>query len=254
LDYLKIPYTGCPTEGIFLTSNKIIAKRMLRAHNVPTPEWATVGDADNADTTSDKPFIIKSVWGHGSSIISEDSVVALPDKKQLEKELKARFKSFDDYFFAENYIDGREFTIPILSKNGRPEVMPPGEMQFLNYPEDKLKIIEYKTKWTEDSFEYNNCYRKFDVSDVDKQLFKQLKKIAIKCWNIFKLNGYARIDVRVDNLGNPFVLDINTNPYIASGINSSFIASAEEIGLTYEDVIKRIIGHLVYFRRRHHLI
>jgi len=138
-------------------------------------------------------------------------------------------------YFVEEYIDGREFNISLIGGT----VLPPAEMCFFNYSPNKPKILGYKSKWEESSFEYKNTERNFNFEEKDFSLLKELKSITKRCWHLFNLKGYARVDFRVgiDNI--PRVIEINANPCIAP--DSGFVAACHQAGLTNAEIIKRII-------------
>ena len=146
-------------------------------------------------------------------------------------------------FFAEAYIEGREFNIALLANEYEPQILPPAEISFDCFPSGKARIVDYSAKWVEDSFEYNNTNRKFDFHPGDNKLLSLLSDISLKCWKLFNLNGYARVDFRVDKKGIPLVLEINTNPCLSP--ESGFVAAAGESGLKFDSIIKRIIEDLL---------
>ena len=65
---------------------------------------------------------------------------------------------------------------------------------------------------------------------------------------MFRLRGYARVDLRVDESGKPWVLEINANPCISP--DSGFMAAATQAGMTYNDVIERILNDIPGFYTR----
>ena len=142
--------------------------------------------------------------------------------------------------FAERFIDGREFNFSIFEKEGNPHLLPLAEMCFTNYNSDKPHIVGYRAKWHADSFEYQHTVRNFDFSQEDEPLIEELSNIALKCWNVFGLRGYARVDFRVDDQKRPFVLEINANPCLSP--DAGFAAAIERAGLTYRDVVNDIVN------------
>jgi D-alanine-D-alanine ligase len=241
LDAMNIAYTGAGTDAIFTTSNKILAKQMLRGARIPTPFFVTLEKAGQRRSPLCNPGIIKSVWEHGSVGIGYDSVVFPETRDQLLQEMDRRKDQLGGACFAEAFIEGREFNLSLLAKNGNgiPQVLPPAEIRFENYPEDRHKIVDYKAKWESESFEYQNTVRSFDFPDQDRPLLDRINKIARECWKLFNLKGYARVDFRVDDSGNPWVLEVNTNPCIAP--DSGFVAAAGKADLTFSQIIERII-------------
>jgi len=236
-DYLNVPYTGCQSEGIYITSNKLTTKLVLKAHNVNT---ATYLSRNNIDEIYDPTcqYIVKSVWEHASVGMDESTLKLLKEKEEINAVLKNAMKNGKEVF-AEQYIEGREFNIAILGGENGPQVLFPAEIKFNDFPEGKLKIVGYRAKWVEDSFEYKNTVRTFDYSTEDRPLLDELRQICLKCWQIFNLKGYARVDFRIDKNGKPFVLEINANPCISP--DSGFIAAIKRSGITYKELFERIV-------------
>jgi len=234
LNYLQIPYTGAPLDAMFLSTNKILSKQMLVCAGVPTSKWYSLSQTHLLNSA--EKYILKPISEDGSVNLDEDSVFNGGDMKFLEK-----LKLLPDKDnFIEQFVDGREFNLSVLGGKNEPEVMPPAEILFLDYPPEKNKVVGYKAKWIEDSFEYNNTPRTFDFNDIDNELIAELKVIAAKCWKLFGLKGYARVDFRVDALNRPFVMEVNANPCIA--IYSGFTAAAKQGGYNYKAMIERIIA------------
>ncbi|MGA1824248.1 MAG: D-alanine--D-alanine ligase family protein [bacterium] len=239
LDILKMPYTGSRTDALFLTSNKLLAKRLLKASGIPTPDWVTRETIDEHRVHVNAPYIVKSVWEHASIGLTNDSIVIPENREQLLDEIIRREEDTGKTCFAERYVDGREFNLSLLENGHSIEFLPIAEMRFVNFPEGKWKILDYASKWETGSFEYSHTQRSFDLPDHDCSLLKKLTEIARKSWDIFGLRGYSRIDFRVDTYDEPWVLEINANPCISP--NSGFVASAEEAGLHFNQIIERIV-------------
>jgi D-alanine-D-alanine ligase len=185
-------------------------------------------------------YIIKSVWEHASKGINQNSIFHSTCIEEFLSQIKRQTSQTGWDCFAESYIEGREFNLSILESGDGPEVLPAAEIQFLDYPEGKFKIVDYPAKWEKESFEYKHTCRCFDFIDTDKNLLQQLSTISLKCWNLFKLRGYARIDFRIDIHGNPWVLEVNTNPCLAP--DSGFVAATRQAGFSFDQVLERIIN------------
>jgi len=137
------------------------------------------------------------------------------------------------------FIDGREFNLSILPEHGKPCLLPIAEMLFIDYPADKPRITGYEAKWEEQSWAFNHTRRTFEKQPSDEALHARLAEIALRCWEVFGGKGYARVDLRVDPAGQPYVLEVNLNPCIAQ--DSGFVAAAAQAGLSYRDMVERII-------------
>ena len=233
LESMDIPFTGSGSFPMSITSDKIRAKNIFQNAEIPTPEWITKDNRVFPDKS--KHYILKPVWEDGSVGISDQSVISgdSPDILSLLADL-------DKKLFFEEYIHGREFNLSLLEGPEGPEIFPPAEIKFINYPSGKPHILNYASKWDEDSFEYINSVRSFDFGREDEKVLAELKKISYQCWNALELSGYARVDFRVDKYNCPFVLEVNANPCISP--DAGFMAAANVAGLDYPDVIKRIIN------------
>ncbi len=241
LEHLKIKYSGCPAEAIYLTTNKILTKKILRLSEVNTPSWVSSNEAEAFNPGSS--YIIKPVNEDASIGLENDCLIRAETVSELRDIITKKQKMTGKEFFAEEYIDGREFNVSVLGRDGCPEILPPAEIKFIDYQETgRVKIVDYKAKWDEDSFEYQNTQRTFEFDKDDLPLLDELKTITRICWNCFHLKGYARIDFRVDQTGKPWMLEVNANPCLTPG--SGLMAAAERIGLTFTDVIEKIIKEI----------
>lgn len=240
LDSLKIPYTGAGTEATFLSSNKLAAKRILRANRLRTPAWVSLRDSSlRGPFPSGSPFIVKSVWEHASVGLEEESVVSPLSLDGLRREIRDRLGALGGTAYAERYVDGREFNLSVLAGSRGAEVLPPAEIDFVGYGDDRLRIVGYRAKWDETAYEYHHTPRRFDFAAQERALLRLLKRSALRCWDLFGLRGYARVDYRVDRDGTPWILEINSNPCLSP--DSGFTAATVQAGLPYEEVIGRII-------------
>lgn len=239
LDSLQIPYTGSRTDAIYLTSNKLTTKKILAAAGLPFPPGFSRRDLLRSTVAPYGDYIIKSIWEHASIGLEEDSVVTVSNGEELLSRVEETEKRLGVDCFAELFIEGREFNLSLLAAAGGCQVLPPAEIRFEDYPERKPRIVGYRAKWLEDSFEYLHTVRSFEFEHSDQALLQSLSGIALRCWTLFELQGYARVDFRVDAEGRPWVLEINVNPCLSPG--AGFAAAAERAGLSFKEVIERII-------------
>jgi D-alanine-D-alanine ligase len=248
LDHVAINYTGATTEAVFLTSNKIVAKRFLTNAGIPTPHWMSVGNIERGARVNTETYIIKSVWEHASIGLDDDATVFVNNPEKLLQELINRKERLGGECFAEAFVEGREFNLSLLAASNGPEVLPPAEIIFHDFPPEKPKVVGYTAKWEPDSFEYNHTPRHFDFTEDDTPLLGELERIALSCWDLFALRGYARVDFRVDAAGNPWVLEVNTNPCLSP--DAGFVAAAEQAGVSFDQVIERIVADSRWGRMR----
>ena len=232
-DYMKIPYTGVHTNGMFLSTNKTLAKKWMRQNGIPTAPSFEVTETDKLDPA--KTYLVKPKLEDGSLGFDDDLVFKGSEVKNFPKISGLSPK----HFFIEEYIDGREFNVSVLGGKDGPRVLPVPEMNFHNFPEDKPKIMGFRAKWVENSFEYENTSRSFIDEEKEKVLVEKLRAICKKCWEVFELKGYCRVDFRCDKAGNPFVLEVNANPCITPG--SGFYSACEHTGISFTEATRRFI-------------
>lgn len=241
LDGLNIPYTGGNAVSFIMTTNKLLSKQNFTKFAIATPEWRE-SNTFNFDRQEDfdNPLIIKNYLYDSSYGISRKSIVH--NTTELLNFLENDAEGVKNHWFAERYIDGREFHVSMLSCSGKPKTLPIAELILSKA--DGFSIYDYKSKWDKNSKEYWEVKRSFEFEEKDKNLLEELKKISLKCWDIFKLKGYARIDYRVDKNNKIWVLEINANPAFVK--KEIFIAAAEKIGLSYNDVVSHMIQEALY--------
>ncbi|MEZ4599154.1 MAG: hypothetical protein R2940_05130 [Syntrophotaleaceae bacterium] len=233
---MRIPYTGCPLGAIFLSTDKILAKRLLFNAGLPTPNWWTPeeGPAEAGDSF----FIVKSLWEDASIGIDDNSVVFGLDSAR--EKIREKETSFGGKWFAEAYIEGREFNVSIVEEPTGPRVLPLAEIRFLDFPEGKPKMVGYRAKWEEESFEYLNTPRTFSFPQEDEPLLKSLSKQALAAWKIFGFRGYGRVDFRVGLDGSLYILELNCNPCLSP--DSGFMAACLQDGMAIEDTVSLILA------------
>jgi len=242
LDALHIPYTGTQTDAILATSNKLTAKLLLHEAGLPTPVWLPTNVAFRSakgafvcGANNDERWILKPVLEHASFAMDDDAVVAANDTLDLEGKLRDRERQIGRPLFAEQFIEGREFNLSML--NG--QVLPPAEIDFSSFPPNKPRIVGHQAKWDQDSFESQQTPRHFEFPTTDATLLERVSALALKCWQLFDLSGYARVDFRVDCEGQPWILEINANPCLSP--DAGFVAAVSQAGITYDEAIQRII-------------
>ncbi|HSW61365.1 MAG TPA: ATP-grasp domain-containing protein, partial [bacterium] len=211
LEQFGIPFSGNSSSAIFLTTNKLLTKEILFANNVPTANWHIKGRDEEFQKDL---YIFKPVSEDASIGITDENLKHLESSEQADAAIEYFEKKYDLPYFCEKFIDGREFNVSVIGNKGEPRVFFPAEMVFFQKGREN-KILCYDSKWNEESEKYDSSRRSFDLGDEDRKLIKKLKSISEKCWEIFNLSGYVRVDFRVDRKNNPFVLEINANPCLS---------------------------------------
>jgi D-alanine-D-alanine ligase len=238
LELLKLPYTGCNPRGLLMARDKSLSKKLLAYHRIPVPEFEVfrIGRPIRRPKRLPFPLIVKSLTQEASIGISQASVVDSDEK--LKERVTFIHESIRTAAIVEQYIEGRELYVGILG-NQALQAMPVWELFFTNMPEGTKRIATDRVKW---SVKYQKKYGidsgpARDLPDAQAEGIQHLCKRAFRA---LELSGYARIDLRLEDNGNVWVLEANPNPQIAKG--EDFAASAEKVGLSYETVLQRIIN------------
>ncbi|MBF0495412.1 MAG: D-alanine--D-alanine ligase [Deltaproteobacteria bacterium] len=241
LHRLGLPYTGSDARAIMFTSNKLLAKKKMHQAGLPIPLWITEAESATARPTAAR-YIIKSVWEHASIGLDESSIWVNGKAGGLDREMAGIRDLLKGDCFAEEYIDGREFNISLLAGDEGPEVLPPAEIVFDGFGPEQVRIVGYSAKWLPETFEYNHTNRRYDFPASDFGLLAELMQLSLTCWSLFQIRGWARVDYRVDAAGRPWILEVNTNPCLAS--DAGFVAAASRAGLDMDAVVARIMMDL----------
>lgn len=227
-----IAFTGSGGNALHLTSHKTAAKRRMTAYGVATPDWFTASERPGDDC---RRWIVKSLWEHASFGLDDSSVVI--GRAAARAKMLQRTRELGGHWFAERYVEGREFNVSVLERNGRPEVLPVAEMTFAGYAPGKPKIVGYAAKWLESAAEYRGTQRVFPR--LPAALERAIRTAALDCWSLFGLRGYGRVDIRLDEHERPLVLEVNANPCLSR--DAGFTAAAARAGLAHERVIECIL-------------
>jgi D-alanine-D-alanine ligase len=232
LEHFGVAFTGSGLAAHHLTLTKTAAKRLLESAGLPTPRRST----DGSGFAADERVIVKSDSEHASLGLDAGSVVSAAAARS---EIASRQRRFGGTFFAEAYVEGREFNLSLLETPQGPRVLPAAEILFVDFPTDRPRIVDYEAKWATESAAYVNTPRSFDFAPGDAALIAELSGLALAAWRLFGLAGYARIDFRVDGAGRPTILEVNLNPCLAP--DAGFVAAAARAGLDYGAVIGSIV-------------
>ncbi len=232
-DLLKLPYTGNVPQCLGNCLHKFRAKQILLANKILAPRATTFAPGAKADLIHDLhyPLMTKLLKEDASIGISEHSVVR--NAAELQKQLDFLFESYRQPAIVEEYIEGREFNIGILG--GTP--LPISEISFEGLPADFPKIVTYEGKWMQESLYYKHT-TPLCPAPVDADMQKKLHAVAIAAYRAMECRDYARVDVRVDSKGIPYVIEVNPNPDIST--DAGFTRAASKVGIDYDALIKTI--------------
>jgi D-alanine-D-alanine ligase len=230
-----VPFTGADERALTVAGDKPRTKAMLRDAGLPTSDWGEPPNFDGVGT--DAILIVKSALEDCSLGLDDASVVRGIDAARARAESCA--ERYGGRWFAESYVEGREFNIAVLQSPKGPCVLPLAEMTFREWQSGRPRIVGYKAKWDDDSFESTRTIRGFGIEDENPILAERLRELAAATWNLLALTGYARVDFRVNGKNEPLILEINPNPCLSP--DAGFAAAAERVGISYPELVERIV-------------
>ena len=245
LDLLGKNYTGAGPQGLYLAQDKGLAKKVFGFHGIRTPVFATCyrGSIDHChDITF--PLIVKPISEDGSIGIDKDSVVR--SVKELMQRIEWIQDEFDSPALIEEYIEGREIYVGILG-NQQPEVLPLIELDLSRLPANMPKVAGTEVKWEKDSEAYK-VTKSAPVDDLDEQIVEKLNSTAVAAYRALRLRDYGRIDMRLNEKGDVYVIEANPNPWLSS--SSEFFMSVKKSGRTYTEMVGEIVEFALSDRRR----
>ncbi len=235
---MRRPYTGCNPRGLLLSRDKGLSRKVLAYHRVLVPRFIVVpmGRTAKLPRKIGFPVIVKSLTEEASLGISQDSVVRSPDKLAERIEFIHRHAGTDA--IVEEYIDGSEFYVGVIG-NMQLQTLPVWEMHFGQWPGGAPRIATNKVKWDE-AYQKKIGLTTSAADDLAADVKRHFAQLAKRVYRILGLSGYARMDFRMTEDGRIYVLEANPNPQLAHG--EDFAASAQHIGITYAQLIQRILS------------
>lgn len=235
LELMNIAFTGSPAQALMVTTDKHLTQRSLRGAGIVTPGGVLYNPARAIDLRGLRfPVIVKPVLEDASIGIEQESVFA--DEQRLREQLPLFYERYGN-LLVEEFIVGREFNLAVFGFP-QPRLLPPAQIDFSGFPKKLYPIVGYRAKWDPDSIEYRRTPRIFP--DLPAAFVKKLEVAALACFRLFALRDYARIDVRVDDQGNIFVIDVNANPCLSP--DAGFAAAAARAGIGYQALVTQIVA------------
>src|SRR5437868_6804210 len=238
LELLKLPYTGCNPRGLLMARDKSLSKKLLAYHRIAVPEFEVVriGRPIRRPKRLPFPLMVKSLTQEASIGISQASVVDSDEK--LKERVAFIHGSIHTAAIVEQYIEGRELYVGLIG-NQLLQALPVWELYFTNMPEGSKRIATDRVKW---NAKYQKKYGidSGPANELPAELSDEIQHLCKRAYRALELSGYARIDLRMDDAGNVWVLEANPNPQIAKG--EDFAESAAKVGIGYEAMLQRILN------------
>lgn len=208
LELMGIPFTGNSSAALGLCQDKFRTKAVLKAAGLITPRSWLIITADDIPKKLPFPLMVKPNMEDASIGIGPHSVVN--DQTTLRRQIIRLLKRYRSPVLIEEYIDGREFNVAVIENAGF-RALPVSEIIFRDLPRTTPKIVGYEAKWKESSAWYRKTLP-MCPAPISSLLAGRLRQMGIAACTSLRIQGYARVDFRVDRRGQPFILEINPNP------------------------------------------
>jgi D-alanine-D-alanine ligase len=236
LDLLGLKYTGSGPGELYLSQDKGLTKKLLAFEDILYPRFLVFSRQQAFETGGNlrMPLFVKPLRSDASLGIGGKSLVH--DAVQLMERVAFIRKELNDSALAEEYIEGREFFVGVLG-NSQPKPLPPVEVDFTGFPEGVPKVLDSKAKWDERSKEYKGT--KSVLANLPDELRARLQKVAVDAYRALRVRDYGRVDLRLTETGEIYVLEVNASCYLER--SSEFAMSAMAAGMKYPELIQRIV-------------
>lgn len=236
LEMLQIPFTGSGSSTTALAMDKITVKKLLDYHEIPTPKWDYVDDVNDEITENlTFPLIVKPSNADDYHGISAASVVSTP--QALRKQTQVILQDFKRPALVEEYIEGDELDVCIFGNGDDVEVFPIIRSVFDRMPKEYWHIYSTDLMRKENG-DILKSIRVEQPAKISPKLNTLISEMALDIYQTFDCRDYAKIEIRVDKQGNPFVLELNPNPGLDP--DDFFPLAAKLAGYSYEDLLETI--------------
>lgn len=236
LEALDIPFTGAGAHNMHLTWDKEVTKSLLGWYGVPMPQHQIFRDGHEVLSNKLKlPLIVKPAREEASVGIHLDSVIDSEEK--LQGKISDTLSKYGPPVIVEEFIEGREISVGIIGNTPDLIAFPPLEFLFYNTNSPLEEIRSYEYKW-------GGTKEKMVRANLTEGLVTRLVEYTKTAYLATECRDYARMDYRLDDEGNIYLLEVNYNPGIGPnthGLNNTLTMMASFVGLTFEDLVERII-------------
>lgn len=237
LELLGFPYTGGGPGELYLGEDKVLAKKLLAYERILYPDFAVFPKDADFETGGNlrPPFFVKPLRMDGSYGIDAAKGLVNSVPEMMER-VVAIHKRVGDAALAEEYIEGRELYVGVLG-NRIPRAFPPVEMDFSGLPEGELRVLDAKAKWDTRSKRYKGTQSV--LAELTPELRARVERVAVDAYRALRVRDYGRIDLRLTETGDIYVIEVNASCYLEKSSEFSMAAAAADI--EYSDLISKIV-------------
>jgi D-alanine-D-alanine ligase len=236
LNLLGVRYTGGGPGELYLRQDKGLAKKVFAFEGILYPHFAVFSQNSDFETGGKlrMPLFVKPLTADASIGIDNGSLVR--DSTALMKRVIEIHEKVNDSALVEEYIEGRELYVGVLG-NREPVAFPPVEVDFSGLPEGAPQILGKEAKWQPDSPEFKGT--KSILPDLPDELRAKLQKTALDAARAVRMRDYGRVDLRLTETGDIYVIEVNANCYLEK--ESEFAVAGKASGLEFPQLVQKIV-------------
>ena len=242
LELFGIPYTGSSCYTTSLCLRKPVVNALLDHADLPVPPWITLRRGARIRSVG-YPAIVKPAAEDASIGVEQRSVVRTA--RALKARVEAMLQSFDEVI-VQRYVEGREINVGIVGDTA----LPIAEIDFATMPKGMWPIVTYRSKWETGSDEDLGAVPRCPA-DLPVRSANEARRIALEAWRLVGGHGYGRVDMRIDENGRPWILEVNANPDIAPDAGLARMAGVA--GVDYATLVRTICELGIAKRREQQL-
>ncbi len=225
LEMTGIPYTGSSPLGHALALDKLVAKQIFLAAGIATPRFAVFDSPGPLTHDLRYPLVVKP-----RSEAASFGLSVVDDHHSLRKAVETVVETFQQSALVEEFIAGREVNISLIG-NDPPSVLPILELEVSG----GTNVLSHDLKFDHTG----NRVKKICPAQLDAALRERLRGIAVRAYGALNVYDHARVDIRIDEFGDPWVLELNSMASINPA--SSLVHAARAAGLEYDALINEIL-------------
>jgi len=236
LDLLGVRYTGGGPGELYLRQDKGLAKKVFAFESILYPHFAVFSQNSDFETGGNlrMPLFVKPLTADASIGIDNGSLVR--DSTALMKRVLEIHEKVNDSALVEEYIEGRELYVGVLG-NREPVAFPPVEVDFSGLPEGAPQILGTEAKWQPESAEFKGT--KSILPELPDELRAKLQKTALDAARAVRMRDYGRVDLRLTDTGDIYVIEVNANCYLEK--ESELAMAAKAAGLDFPQLVQKIV-------------
>jgi len=250
LEMLGIPYTGSDPITLGICLDKSRAKEILSHYRIPNSPFSVFSSLDEvANAQVSFPAIVKPLHEGSSKGIYNSSVVK--NAQELRVEAEKILVEYGQPALAEKFLTGREFTVALLGNGTSVKVLPIVEILFDSLPKEMNRVYSYETKWILDQLD-----NPLDVhrcpAPLESGLQQKIESISLHAYRLLGCRDWCRIDVRLDEHGEPHIIELNPLPGILPNPDehSCYPQAARAAGISYNQMINAVLDAAILRNRQ----